>query len=293
MKVLVPSKKLARLKRSSDFAKFLKTEKKEKAAAPPPSEKIILVKRPEEDKERIWHIDKYKQLLKVQVKPDRKVFAEAGRMLYMDKNVKTEVKKARVGENIIRLLFVPYITYFKGEGEVGFAGDIPGELLAFDIEIGDSILGKRTSFIAGIGNIDISLEYQELSITSILGGEGLILEKFTNKGHENSVVFFHACGSCELIELEDEETIMVDVGSVVAWEESVKFEVKMSPIKSGFISGEGIFMVHLSGPGTIAIQTTNVSKLQSVIGQAVCITPPPLTAAFRGVKKGLRRIFRG
>ncbi len=115
MKVLVPSKKQARLKRNLDFAKFLKTEKKEKAAAPPSSEKLILVKRPEEDKERIWHIDKYKQLLKVQVKPDRKVFAEAGRMLYMDKNVKTEVKKARIGENIIKLLFEPYITYFKGD----------------------------------------------------------------------------------------------------------------------------------------------------------------------------------
>jgi uncharacterized protein (AIM24 family) len=296
MKVLVPPGKFERIKRSKTYTDFVHTEKNVKAASPPPPEKLQVVKKPEEDKERNWHIDKDKQLLKIQVQSGHKIFGEASSMLMMADTVKAEVKKAEAGEALVDLLFEPYVTYFTGEGEVGFAGSVPGELVGINLEPGDSMYAQRTTFIAGIGDIDISIHHQQLSIGSFLGGQSLLLEKFTNIGTEIGTIFFNACGDAELIEISEGYTMVSEMGSVVAWEDSVSHDVKKSTIKSGYLGGEGMFMIHLSGSGTVIVQTTNLDKMKYVIGQSICLAPPPIMAmelALKEAKKGYRRFFIG
>jgi uncharacterized protein (AIM24 family) len=301
MKIIVPPEKLERLKRSSNYAGFVRSEKKVAALTSPPSDKLILAKKPEEDKDRIWHIDKDNQVLKVQVKKGETVFAEGGCTLYMAGEVtprveKPPVKWASPRQKIIDLLFEPFITYYEGEGEVAFAGYIPGELVALQIEPGASIFAHQAAWFAGIGNFDISIEHKKLTAEAVFGVEGLLLRKFKNQDPKNDgFVFFYSCGGYEPLELENEKVI-VEVDSVLAWEESVDYTLGISKIKSAFLGGEGLFTIHLTGPGMVILQTTNSSKLQSVIEESIVICPPPIMAmnlAFKGVKKGYRYVTRG
>ena len=296
MKVLVPPGKFERIKRSRAYTDFVQSEKNVKMSGPPSLDKLEVVSKPEEDKERIWHIDKDKQLLRIELNGKQTVFAEASSMLFMSRTVNAEVKKAETEGALIDLLFEPFVTYYSGQGEVGFAGNMPGELVVLHLEPGDSIYAQRTTFIAGIGDIDISIHHQHLSIGSFLGGQGLLLEKFTNVGTEEGVMFFSACGDAELIGINKGETMVCEMGSLVAWEESVKHEVKKSTIKSGFLGGEGMFMINLTGSGTVIVQTTNLDKMKSIIGQSICLAPPPIMAmelALKEAKKGYRRFFIG
>ena len=188
------------------------------------------------------------------------------------------------------------MTYFSGAGEVGFAGNISGELVALSLDPGDSIYAQRGTFIAGIGDIDISITHHELNIGSFLGDQGLLIEKFTNVSTENGTMFFHAYGDSELIGVAPGEKTICEIGSVVAWEEGVTYEVKKSTIKSGYLGSEGMFMIHLSGSGTVIVQTTNQDKMRSIIGQSICLAPPPIMVAelaLKEAKKRYRKLFIG
>jgi len=62
MKVLVSHDNYERFKRGE-----LEKSDKNLSAMPPPLDMLVEVKSPDEDKDRIWHIEEDKQLLKVQV----------------------------------------------------------------------------------------------------------------------------------------------------------------------------------------------------------------------------------
>jgi uncharacterized protein (AIM24 family) len=209
------------------------------------------------------HIEKDKQLLKVQVhKNGQKVFAEGGSMPYMGEKINPVPRKVPIeGEKIISDLFLEiFINEYKGEGEAAFAGSVPGEFAAVIIEPGETVIGQRTAWIAGIGDLDITLKPQKLDAGTIFGVEDLFPNKFTNKGTDDGVLFFHACGGYKLICLKEDENIRAEVGSVVAREESVTLDEKVSSIKAGLFGGEGMFMIYLKGPGSVILQTTNVGK---------------------------------
>jgi uncharacterized protein (AIM24 family) len=53
-------------------------------------------------------------------------------------------------------------------------------------------------------------------------GEGFILEKISGDG----VTFIHAGGDLFHFDLQPSETILIDTGSVVAWDESVTYDVQ-------------------------------------------------------------------
>ena len=68
-------------------------------------------------------------------------------------------------------------------------------------------------------------------------------------------------------ELAPGETMKIDTGSVVAWDESVTYDVAfVGSIKSAIFGGEGIFLTTLTGPGTVIVQTMTLAKLRRIVG---------------------------
>ncbi len=293
MKIIAHPEKIKRFERDRKIASIHIDEKKLRVATPVSAAKLKQAKKMAEDKDRPWDIEKTKQLLKVQTGKlkGKKLFAEAGREIYK-LDVQTDVKKVVIGEKVLDLLFEPYLTYYSGEGEVGFAGDVPGEMAVLEIEPKESILAQKASFIASIGDIDLSVEHRKLkNIGSVLfGGESFLLTKLTNISKEDGLVFFHACGGYDIIELNENQTISVDVGSVVAWEDTVDFNVERSDIKSGIVGGEGMFVNNLTGPGVVVVQTTTPSKMKEMIGETICLGPPPIVM-WQLIQKEAKRIF--
>jgi len=212
------------------------------------------------------------EMLKVKVIPQYKLFAEAGKMVYIRGNVEMESRLPEKGGLLDKIVGMGkrllageslFWTYYEGEGEVGFAGNFPGRILPIGLE-NTAILAQRDAFIAGIGDIDISIALQKRIKGAFWGGEGLILEKIAGQ----SVVFIHAGGELVSFDLTPGETIQVDTGSAVAWDESVVYDVRrVKSLKTALFGGEGIFLTSLTGPGTVIIQTMTLSKLRCQIGQ--------------------------
>jgi len=62
-------------------------------------------------------------------------------------------------------------------------------------------------------------------------------------------------------DLADGQTILVDTGCLVALDPSVRYEVKLQKdLKRGLFGGEGLFLVHMTGPGHVTLQTLPFSR---------------------------------
>jgi uncharacterized protein (AIM24 family) len=56
--------------------------------------------------------------------------------------------------------------------------------------------------------------------------------------------------------LKSNETLRVETGALAAFESSVTYDIQMvSGLKSILFSGEGLWFAHLTGPGTVYIQS--------------------------------------
>ena len=59
-------------------------------------------------------------------------------------------------------------------------------------------------------------------------------------------------------------TLQVDTGCVVAFEESVAYDIQYTgSIKRSLFGGEGFFLATLTGPGKVIIQSMTLEKLRS------------------------------
>ena len=58
------------------------------------------------------------------------------------------------------------------------------------------------------------------------------------------------------------ETLRVDTGCIVAFEESINYDIQMAGgLKSMIFGGEGLFLATLSGFGTVWLQSLPFSRL--------------------------------
>lgn len=98
--------------------------------------------------------------------------------------------------------------------------------------------------------------------SGLFGGEGFILQRFSGNG----MLFLEADGSLVEYELKDRESMLVDQGHLFLFESSVKYEITtMKGMKNILFGGEGLFLVKLTGPGKIILQSMPVSNLAKQI----------------------------
>ena len=91
----------------------------------------------------------------------------------------------------------------------------------------------------------------------------LFLQKLSGDGK----TFVHAGGTVVKKQLNG-ETIRVDTGCIVAFEESINYDIERAGgLKSMFFGGEGLFLASLSGFGTVWLQSLPFSRLADRIIQ--------------------------
>jgi uncharacterized protein (TIGR00266 family) len=209
------------------------------------------------------------QVARLRMKPGQEVYAEAGKMVYKTTGIQWEtrmtgeslgqkiwgaIKRKAMGESL-------FLTYFKASqaGEVGFAGDYPGRIQAFNLQSGQSWLVQRDSFICAQTTVQLNIAFVKKLGTGLLGGEGFILEKLTGPG----LVFIHAGGDHLEFNLGPGEVLQVDTGCIVGFEESVDYDIQfVGGIKKAIFGGEGLFLATLTGPGKVIIQSMTLEKLR-------------------------------
>ena len=209
------------------------------------------------------------QVIRIKLQPGQELFAEAGKMVYKQPQVAWEtrmtgetlgekiwgaVKRKLMGESL-------FMTYFRAStaGEVGFAGSYPGRVQAFDLKAGQSIFVQRDAFVVAQSSATLNIALVKRLGAGFFGGEGFILEQLTGPG----TVFIHAGGDFVEFTLAAGESLQVDTGCIVAFEEAVQYDIQLAGgIRTAIFGGEGLFLATLTGPGKIIIQSLTLEKMR-------------------------------
>jgi uncharacterized protein (AIM24 family) len=120
------------------------------------------------------------------------------------------------------------------------------------------MLCQRDAFLCSAYGIDISVAFTKRLGAGFFGGEGFILQKLSGDGF----AFMHAGGTLLKRKLSSGETLRVDTGCLVAFEERVDYNIEfVGGLKTAFFGGEGLFFTTLTGPGTVYLQTLPFSRM--------------------------------
>lgn len=191
---------------------------------------------------------------KIHLEAGEEVQAEAGAMVSMSPDIEMQtaarggilggLKRSVLGGESF------FVNTFRAKtaGEVTFAPALPGDILALDVGAG-ALFIQSGSYLVSAGDVEIDTKWG--GARTFFSREGLFLLKATGRG----TVFVSSYGAIHEIKLADGEQYIVDTGHMVAFDETVRYDVSRSGgWKSTILGGEGL-VVRLTGPGRFYLQT--------------------------------------
>lgn len=193
-------------------------------------------------------------LARVSLNRGEKLQAEAGAMVSMSDTVKMETsargglfgglrRSVLGGESF-------FVNTFTAEqaGEVTFAPSLPGDIEVLELTGGD-LMVQSGSFLAATMGIEVDSQWG--GARSFFSREGLFLLRCSGRG----LLFISSYGAIHRIDLAPGERYTVDNGHMVAFDETVRYDVgRAGGWKTTLLSGEGL-VCKLEGPGRFYMQT--------------------------------------
>ncbi len=221
------------------------------------------------------------QMVEIELDPRETVIAEAGAMNWMEDGITFEAKmgdgsnpsqgimgsllsvgkRALTGESI-------FMTHFTNQSHVkrnvAFASPYPGKIIPIKLsDVGGNIYCQKDAFLCAALGTRVDIAFSKKLGAGFFGGEGFILQKLSGDG----MAFMHAGGTIIKKELKG-ETIRVDTGCIVAFDEGIDYDIsRAGGLKSMFFGGEGLFLATLRGTGTVYLQSLPFSRLADRIIQ--------------------------
>jgi uncharacterized protein (TIGR00266 family) len=220
------------------------------------------------------------QFVEITLDPGEATVAEAGSFMYMDPGIQMETifgdgshkaessgifekvlsagKRVLTGESLFMTVF--------GNGAqsrqaVAFASPYPGRIIPIDLpKHGGTILCQKDAFLCAAKGVEVGIAFQKKLGAGLFGGEGFILQRLDGDG----LAFVHAGGHVVSRDLGPGETLRLDTGCLVAFEERIRYDIQfVGGIKTALFGGEGLFFATLTGPGRVFIQSLPFSRLAS------------------------------
>ena len=181
---------------------------------------------------------------------------EAGSMVAMNSHISVETTTYKKGKGSILKSLKRMITgesFFlnhytaRQPGEIWVSTTLPGDIEVHELQ-GQRLIVQAGSFLAAEDDVEIDTGWQ--GFKGLLSGEWFFWLKLTGQGK----VLLSSFGTIYAVDVEDE--YVVDTGHIVAFDESLKFEISKagtSWIKS-FLGGEG-FVCRFKGKGRVYCQS--------------------------------------
>ena len=193
---------------------------------------------------------------------------ESGAMAFMTSDIKMETNtgggilkglgRALSGDSI----FLSFFTAQSDNQQIAFASCTPGKIIPIRLNGSNTIIGQKNAFLAAQDSVNIDIYFKKKLGAGLFGGEGFILQKFTGEG----MLFLEIDGEVIEHDLQPGKKLLVEQGHIAAMEETVDFDIqRIKGVKNMFLSGEGLFLATLTGPGKVWIQTMPLSKLAEAI----------------------------
>ena len=149
------------------------------------------------------------------------------------------------------LMFVTH-TAKRDNSKITFSSAFPGTIKEFNLDDNHQYFAQKSAFLVADPTVKVDATVNENFWAGLFGGEGFILQQFTGNG----TLLAEIDGSVQEIELKEGESIKVETGHVALFESTVKYDVQsVKGFKNIFFGGEGLFLVTLTGPGKVWLQT--------------------------------------
>jgi uncharacterized protein (TIGR00266 family) len=219
------------------------------------------------------------QLVEIELDPYETVIAEAGAMMYMEDGI---VFETRMGDGsnpnqsfMDKLLSAGsrliageslFLTHFTNRGfgkkHVAFAAPYPGTIVPIELpNYNGTLIVQKDAFLCAALGTKVSITFNRKLGAGLFGGEGFILERLDGDGR----AFIHAGGTVIERQLNN-ETLRVDTGCIVAFEQQIGFDIESAGgLRSSIFGGEGLFLATLRGTGKVWLQSMPIRKLIQVL----------------------------
>ncbi|MGE5676631.1 MAG: AIM24 family protein [Pseudomonadota bacterium] len=225
----------------------------------------------------LWKTDNIKFETSFNVSDKKGAFEEKSGGGFLGKFMDTAVsvgKRKLAGESAA---FQVFNVTSGSSGLVTFAQTIPGEIKAINVEEVGELYVQKDGFLAAENTVDFDIALTKKIGAGMFGGEGFILEKFSDVG----TLFIGACGN--FIELNPADyggRIQIDTGALVAFDKNIDYDIEWVGKSAGQVAknlifgGEGLFLATLSGNGKVILQSMNITSLARTLFKNVSKSSP-------------------
>lgn len=246
-----------------------------------------------------------------QVEAGQTVYAEPGKFLWKTPNMTLETrlstpagnqagapaaksgflqKAVDVGKRVLagEHLAFQYFTPVGGSGLVTFAGVMPGEVRALELDGTTGWLTERGTFVAAEASVGFDIALNGLR-TGLRSGQGFVLEKFTGQG---TVIIAAAGNFIELNPSKYGGKIQVHAGCVAAFQDCLTFGVERvgglgtQTAMTALFGAEGINLVTLEGDGVVLLQSVTVEALAHALQQHMVAPGEERKGGLGGILEG-------
>ena len=202
--------------------------------------------------------------LKLSLKPNQTVSSEAGAMAAMDRciEMKSKVKggwKKGLGRMLGgESLFISEFTAQGQSGDLYISPGVPGDIQHYVLDGSQNLMVQSSGFVAAGPEVAIDSKFQ--GFKGFFSGESLFLLKVTGQGD----FWFSSFGA--ILEIPVEGDYVVDTGYIVAFEDTLSYNIEMISglsfrgLRTGIFGGEGL-VARFSGTGKLWVQSRNVYSL--------------------------------
>ncbi len=241
-------------------------------------------------------------VLEIGLEPNDMIVATPGELSWMTPNVQMRTATKTAGARglwgaITRAvsgggLFMTEFTSTSGMGAVAFAAKVPGQILEVQVQPGRGYLVHRHGFLCATYGAELTSALQRRLGAGVFGGEGFVLQRLSG----TCTAWVELGGEIVSHELAPGESLLVHPGHVGMFEESVSFDITtISGISNALFGGDGLFLVQLTGPGRIWLQTLTMPNLAHALSPYLARTEaPPAQTVEAGVAGAvLSNIFGG
>jgi len=208
------------------------------------------------------------QVLTIALGGGDKLTAEPGCMMHMSEGIDINTKCAPNGCTRCCCLRSSCCIseYSSNGGFVGLSPNFPSKVVAEHLTGDKHWVVKKSGFMASLGDVNVDLDLDCCSATCCCGHMG-----YARQGiHGDGTMFVNAGGTLMRKELAEGEEILIDAGSIVAFEKSVNYDLKcIGNCMMICCGGDGLCAAKMTGPGTVYMQSMSFEKFVNVLS-----TPP-------------------
>jgi uncharacterized protein (AIM24 family) len=179
-------------------------------------------------------------------------------------------------------------------GTVTFPARLPGKIFQIPLGPGRSYVIQRHGFLAGLEGSELSTAFHPGHVGSALfGGFGFLLQKLEGVGH----AWIELAGEISEYDLAEGQSLRVHPAHVGVIEGSVSYELTTVPgIKNKIFGGDGLFLLRLTGPGKVWLQSLSLPMLAHALepylpqqangtGSSQSVQATGIAAAVKGISE--------